>query len=647
MRKKISSRIGFTLVIIGCALVPVLVVGGLNSAAHFAKLEESAQDQLRQIAESRNGYVNDFLSGMRQSAEWLAASAEVVALADFWNAEAEAPESVSSAADAVVRTVQESRWGSSHHIFVTDANGRVRFSPFHGSPVSTHRGQNIADNRYFNQAREGSLITDFHAFEEKDHNHQLALAPIRSKEGEFLGLVAIEITVGYVKKILNDGLQIGESGRLFLSTLDGREVTHLKEEKRGTLHPEGVKRALAEGLAVDVFEYDGNAVIGCYLKDPQWDWILSAELDKTEALAPVYAAMRNDARNVAILFVGAAFGLYFVAQRILNFFVVKPLIGTFNEVQQRISMLKHHVQLLSSNGNQLSESSNTQVASLARLAEVIGDLNDRTKQNNASATELADIVSAARSTSEEGRRETAQMLESIAALAASSQEISEIIKTIDEISFQTNILALNAAVEAARAGEAGAGFAVVADEVRSLSQRSASAAQETSTKINASLENMNQGERSSQQVGRRLDEILEGVANVDAFAGKIAQATSDQEKGIDEVNQSVKELELIAGGNALSAEETASSCDEIHREAASLGEQLSGLLQQFGYSVPPSDTPDIPEPQSSVPTREGSVELFAEPIGVSETGVANGSAEPELKEHSNRRFQRQSDVTLF
>ena len=184
-----------------------------------------------------------------------------------------------------------------------------------------------------------------------------------------------------------------------------------------------------------------------------------------------------------------------------------------------------------------------------------------------------------------------EMCEAVDGISASSREVAKIVKTIDEIAFQTNILALNAAVEAARAGEAGLGFAVVADEVRNLAQRSATAAKETTGKITESLRQSQRGVEVSQRVAQHLNDVQSKVQAVEASLGaigtkvqqvdetlsQIANATREQSEGVSQINVAVSQMDKVTQANAAGAEESASASQELNAQAVALRRTVGEL----------------------------------------------------------------------
>ncbi|MCC7377123.1 MAG: MCP four helix bundle domain-containing protein [Verrucomicrobiales bacterium] len=218
----------------------------------------------------------------------------------------------------------------------------------------------------------------------------------------------------------------------------------------------------------------------------------------------------------------------------------------------------------------LAEGASEQAASLEETSASLEEMASMTARNAENAAKANELANQTRAAADTGVTEMAAMTSAMAEIKTSSDNIAKIIKTIDEIAFQTNILALNAAVEAARAGEAGMGFAVVADEVRSLAQRSAVAAKETADKIQDSIEKSERGAQISSRVATSLSEIVTKARSVDDLVREIALASKEQSQGISQVNTAVTQMDKVTQSNAATAEESASAAEELTAQAETL-----------------------------------------------------------------------------
>ena len=237
---------------------------------------------------------------------------------------------------------------------------------------------------------------------------------------------------------------------------------------------------------------------------------------------------------------------------------------------------------VSSSSQSLAEGSSEQAASLEETSASLEELSSMTRRNSENAQQVNTLAKQSRTAADKGVGDMQSMNAAMDAIKASSDDIAKIIKTIDEIAFQTNILALNAAVEAARAGEAGMGFAVVADEVRNLAQRSAQAAKETAAKIEGAIAKTGQGVEISRKVGEALNEIVTKARQVDELAAEVATASREQTSGITQINLAVSQMDKVTQSNAANAEESAAAAEELNAQAAVMQQAVSELLEMVG-----------------------------------------------------------------
>lgn len=236
---------------------------------------------------------------------------------------------------------------------------------------------------------------------------------------------------------------------------------------------------------------------------------------------------------------------------------------------------------LSASAQTLSQGTTEQASSVQELAARINEISEQAKSTADGALNVRTQTHQAGEEVSECNQEMQILMEAMDKIQTSSDEIEKILKTIDDIAFQTNILALNAAVEAARAGEAGKGFAVVAEEVRNLASKSAEAAQNTSVLIERSSDAVHTGTETAKHTADTLSEVVNSIQSVVDSIDNIATVSNEQSDAVWQVSEGINQISSVVQNNSATAEESAAASEQLSAEAACLKE----LVNQFTLSA--------------------------------------------------------------
>ena len=257
--------------------------------------------------------------------------------------------------------------------------------------------------------------------------------------------------------------------------------------------------------------------------------------------------------------------------------VVENLNNMFADIRSSAAQVSTGSKQIADGAQSLAQGSTEQAASVQQLSASVGEISSRTKENAKISMEAAGLSSDIKQSAEKGSAQMDNMMTAVKDINSASSEIKKVIKTIDDIAFQTNILALNAAVEAARAGQHGKGFAVVAEEVRSLAAKSAEAASETGGLIENSVSKANLGMSIAEETSESLKEIVNGVNKSAEIVSTIARSSDEQSSAIDQLNIGIDQVAQVIQQTSATAEESAAASQEMSGQS----DMLESYVNQF------------------------------------------------------------------
>lgn len=257
--------------------------------------------------------------------------------------------------------------------------------------------------------------------------------------------------------------------------------------------------------------------------------------------------------------------------------IIRNLNKTISRINGAADEVSASADQVSSAAQSLSDGATEQASSIEELAATIHEISEQVSENSQNCVNANSFVKETADYVDDANKEMALLTDAMNNISSTSDQIGNIISSIEDIAFQTNILALNAAVEAARAGEAGKGFAVVADEVRNLASKSAEAAKNTTLLIEQSMAAVNRGMSIAEATAEAMDNVGKKTVSIEELVGKVAEASGQQAEKIEQINAGVEQISSVVQTNSATAEESAAASEELSGQAST----LKSLINMF------------------------------------------------------------------
>ena len=466
-------------------------------------------------------------------------------------------------------------------LWTANASGIIFAGTLKNGDTAPYAHLDVHDRAYFTAARSSRRPVISEPMISKVGNVPIVVitVPLAATNGDFAGLVGLSVEVDYLAQIIASQ-KLGETGYPFAIDRHGLMIAHPDPERVMKLdftQVPGAQRTAQRMLAGEtgVENYvssQGEAKIAAFAPVPSTGWSVAAGQETAEFTAPI-----RRLRSFLFLLIGACLAAASVVAIGFAARITRPIRDVSRTLAAATQVMDVGTSEIATGSNTLAANASHQAAGVEQTSASLTELTATTRSNADRATEASQLTQASGARMQSAANRMQELATVVHSAAEASEQTRKVMKTIDEIAFQTNILALNAAVEAARAGEAGMGFAVVADEVRNLAGRAASAARESANTLQLVGDLVQRSRELAGSTSEEFSSAQTAAQKIGGLVQEIATACREQSSALDQVNRSLAQFEQGAQGSAAHAEEAAAAAQELRAQAVSIRHGIDTL----------------------------------------------------------------------